>query len=358
MKQRRFSLKAAALASVALLGLTACTAPLDPAGGESGGSTAQAGGASQVIERESEETCTNPSPSDTPISEMVIGFSQSENEQNPFRAVETASVRQAVEEAGAELVYTNANSDQAKQLSDIQSMINQGVDALIVAPISATGLQSAFAAAQEQEIPVVTIDRKTEGTPCEDYITFMGSDFYEQGVRAAEAMVEATGGEGTIAEIQGAPGSDVATLRTEGFGDEIAKHDGLEIVAQQTGNWSTSEAQEVMGQIVSANPEIDGVYTHSDTMALGALTALSNFGKAPGEDVQIVSIDGTADAVERVASGEIHAVVETNPRFGPAALQALQDWFSGEEVSQEIIMKDALYTEENAQEALDSGAAY
>jgi ABC-type sugar transport system substrate-binding protein len=353
MKQRRFF---SLIASTAVLGLAACTAPLDQGGGAAGASPAP--GASQVIERESEETCTNPSPTDTPISEMVIGFSQSENEQNPFRAVETRSVRQAVQEAGAEFVYTNANSDQAKQLSDIQSMINQGVDALIVAPISATGLQGAFAAAQKQDIPVVTIDRQTEGTPCEDYITFLGSDFYEQGVRAAEAVVEATGGEGTIAEIQGAPGSDVATLRTEGFADEIAKHDGLEVVARQTGNWSTSEAQEVTGQIVSANPDIDAVYTHSDTMALGALTALNNFGKKPGEDVHIVSIDGTADAVTEVANGKIFAVVETNPRFGPAALQALEDWFAGEEVSQEIIMKDALYTQENAQEAVDSGAAY
>lgn len=351
MKQRRFFVLAA---SLALVGLTSCTAPLD----EGSESNAEATGAGQVVERESAETCTVSASVDTEISDMVIGFSQSENEQNPFRAVETASVRQSVEDAGAEFVYTNANSDQAKQLSDIQSMINQGVDALIVAPISATGLQGAFATAQEQGIPVVTIDRQTEGTPCTDYITFMGSDFYRQGVRAAEAVVEATGGEGTIAEIQGAPGSDVATLRTQGFADEIAKHDGLEIVAQQTGNWSTSEAQETMGQIISANSDISAVYTHSDTMALGALTALNNFGKQPGQDVQIVSIDGTADAVTEVANGTVSAVVETNPRFGPAAIQALEDWFAGTPVAQEIIMKDALYTQDNAQEAVDSGAAY
>jgi ribose transport system substrate-binding protein len=353
MKQRRFL---ALTAAVAVFGLTGCTAPLnEPSTGTNG---AQPSGASQVVESESSEICVNPSPSDVAMEDLVIGFSQSENEQNPFRAVETESVKQAVEESGAKYVYTNANSDQAKQLSDIQSMINQGVDALIVAPISATGLQGAFAAAQEQGVPVITIDRQSEGTPCEDYLTFMGSDFYEQGVRAAEAVIEATGAEGSIAEIQGAPGSDVANLRTQGFADEIAKHDGLEIVAQQTGNWSTSEAQEVLSQIVSANPEINAVYTHSDTMALGAITALNNFGKTPGEDVYIVSIDGIRDAVSEVANGSVFAVVETNPRFGPAALTALTDWFAGEEVSQEIIMKDALYTNENAQAAVDSGAAY
>ncbi|WP_271985548.1 ABC transporter substrate-binding protein [Pseudoclavibacter terrae] len=354
MKQRRFIFLAAAAATA--LGLTACTAPLENGAGASGAPAAT--GATQVVESESAETCVNDAPSDIEMSEMVIGFSQSENEQNPFRAVETESVRQSVEGSGAEFVYTNANSDQAKQLTDIQSMINQGVDALIVAPISSTGLQGAFADAQAQGIPVVTIDRQSEGTPCDDYLTFLGSDFYEQGVRAAQAVVEATGGEGKIAEIQGAPGSDVATLRTEGFAEEIAKHEGLEIVAQQTGNWSTSEAQEVLSQIVSANSDITAVYTHSDTMALGAVTALTNFGKDPGADVSIVSIDGTADAVTEIANGNIYAVVETNPRFGPAAVEALTSWFAGEPVSQEIIMKDALYTSENAQEALDSGAAY
>lgn len=354
MKQRRFIFLATL--TVVTFGLGACTAPLESGNGQSNESPAE--GATQVVESQSAETCVNDTPIDADISEMVIGFSQSENEQNPFRAVETESVRESVEAAGAEFVYTNANSDQAKQLTDVQSMINQDVDALIVAPISSTGLQGAFAEAQKQGIPVVTIDRQSEGTPCEDYLTFMGSDFHEQGVRAAQAVVEATGGEGKIAEIQGAPGSDVATLRTEGFAEEIAKHEGLEIVAQQPGNWSTSEAQEALSQMVSANPDITAVYTHSDTMALGAVTALNNFGKQPGADVSIVSVDGTADAVNEIVNGNIFAVVETNPRFGPAAVDALADWFAGEPVSQEIIMKDALYTEENAQEALDSGAAY
>ncbi|MUN62900.1 substrate-binding domain-containing protein [Kocuria sediminis] len=347
----------AVLAAATTIAVTGCTKSAEEASGGSGGA-ATSEEASQVIERTSSETCTNPSPSDMQLSEMKVGFSQSENEQNPFRATETESVRAAVEENAQELVYTNANSDQAKQLSDIRSMINQGVDALIVAPISATGLQSAFDAANEAGIPVVTIDRQTEGTPCEDYLTFLGSDFREQGVRAAEAMVEAIDGEGRIAEIQGAPGSDVATLRTEGFESVISENPDMQIVAQQPGNWSTSEAQQVMSQLLISNPDINGVYTHSDTMALGALTAIQNSGKTAGEDIQVVSIDGTRDAVSRVAEGEIHAVVETNPRFGPAAIQMLEDWFAGEEVPQEVIMKDSLYTEDNAQEALDSGKAY
>ncbi|WP_447652634.1 ABC transporter substrate-binding protein [Microbacterium sufflavum] len=345
---------AAALAAGMLIAVSGCAKPLD----DGGGAAANGKGTEQVVESSSEATCVNPNPSDKKLSELKIGFSQSENEQNPFRATETASVRQSVEDAGSEFVYTNANSDQAKQLSDIQSMINQGVDALIVAPISATGLQSAFEAAKAKGIPVITIDRETAGQPCTDFISFMGSDFEKQGQRAGEAMIDALGGKGVVAEIQGAPGSDVATLRTKGFAAATKDASGIDVVAQQTGNWATSEAQEVLAQLLSSNPDINAVYTHSDTMALGALTAISQAGLTPGADVTVVSIDGTKDAVKHVASGDIAAIVETNPRFGPAALDLLKDWFAGDPVSQKIIMKDELYTKKNAQDALDSGRAY
>lgn len=353
MKSHTLFSAAVVIGSAALLGVTSCAAPLN-----AGSSSSSGEGASQVVERESAEKCTNASPSKKAANEMTIGFAQSENEQNPFRAVETASVKAAIEKSGAKYVYTNAGGDQAKQLTDVQSMINQGVDALIVAPIGATGLQSAFADARAKGIPVVTIDRKTSGTACTDYLTFMGSDFYEQGVRAAKAVVEATGGSGSIAEVQGAPGSDVAVERTKGFQDEIAKNPGLKIVAQQTGNWETSKAQEVVGQMISANPDVNAIYTHADVMAEGAITALRNFGKNPGQDVKIVSIDGLKSAVSGVANGTVAAVVETNPRFGPAAVKAILDWTAGTDVSQEVIMKDALYTKDNAQAAVDSGAAY
>lgn len=353
MKSTRI-ITATALIGGLLIATAGCAKPLD----EEGSASTNGDGSEQVVASESDATCTNQSPSDKPLSEMKIGFSQSENEQNPFRAVETASVRESAEDAASSFVYTNANGDQAKQLSDIQSMINQGVDALIVAPISSTGLQGAFEAAAAKGIPVITIDRETAGTPCADFISFMGSDFKKQGERAGEAMIDAVDGKASVAEIQGAPGSDVATLRTDGFAEAVEASAGVEIVAKQTGEWATSKAQEVLAQLLSANPDINAVYTHSDTMALGALTAISQAGLKAGDDVKVVSIDGTRDAVSYVASGEIAAIVETNPRFGPAAVDLLDKWFAGKPVSQQIIMQDELYTADNAQKALDSGRAY
>lgn len=304
-------------------------------------------------------TCTNASPSKMPFSKMTVGFSQSENLQNPFRAAETKSVRQAAKQAGVKrLLYANANSDQSKQVSDIQSMVNQGADALIVAPLDATGLKPALQAAAAKGIPVITIDRQTAGTFCKDFITFMGSDFHQQAVRAAQQLAKATDGKAQIVELQGAYGNSVETARTQGFAQAIAQHSGMKIVAKQSAKWSTTEAQRVMSQILLSHPDVNAVYAQSDTMALGAIKAIQQYGKTPGKDIKVVSIDGTTDVVKMVADGKVAADVETNPRFGKRAFQALRDYMDGKPVQQKIIMNDHLFDHANAAQSLKNGKVY
>ncbi|MCQ8241639.1 ABC transporter substrate-binding protein [Rhizosaccharibacter radicis] len=312
-----------------------------------------------VVQNQSSQSCTNASPAKGSLSGMLVGFSQSENEQNPFRAAETASVKAAAKKAGvSRLLYTNANDSQAKQVADIQSMIAQGAKAIIVAPLNATGLQPALEQAAAKNIPVVTIDRATAGQPCRDFITFLGSDFATQGKRAADAMAEATGGNAKILEIQGAYGNSVETERTDGFADGLKSHPGLTLVAAQTGNWSATDAQKVMEQLLLAHPDANALYSHADVMTLGAMRAIQQAGKKPGQDIKIVSIDGTKALVKAISKGEAQADIETNPRFGPQAFSALSDWFAGKPVAQKIIMKDALFDKNNAAEAIKSNATY
>ena len=321
---------------------------------------AQQDAGSATVQSSSNASCTNPSPSHAALAGMVVGFSQSENEQNPFRAAETASVRQAARQAKVgRLLYTNANDSQAKQVADIESMIAQGAKAIIVAPLNATGLQPALEQAAAKNIPVVTIDRATAGTPCRDFITFLGSDFLVQGRRAAEAMNKATGGHAKIVEIQGAYGNSVEAQRTQGFADELKKYPGLTLVAAQSGNWSATDAQKVMEQLLLAHPDVDALYSHADVMTLGAMRAIAQAGKTPGHDIKIVSIDGTKALVQAIAKGNAQADVQTNPRFGPKAFAALKDWFDGAPVAQTQIMHDALYDDvADSTAALKSGATY
>ncbi|MGH3433898.1 MAG: ABC transporter substrate-binding protein [Thermocrispum sp.] len=333
------------------LAMSGCTKSEDPGGG----GQSDGAGAAQVAQDAKADgpTCSleQYGGKKLDLADTVVGFSQSEKEANPFRIAETKSIKDEAAELGVkQLLTTNANSQLSKQISDIQDMINKGAQALIVAPLNSDGLEPALSAARAKDIPVLTVDRKLNAKPCQDYVSFLGSDFVEQGKRAAKEMADTLGGKGKVAILLGASGNNVTTDRTNGFVDELAKvAPNIEIVAKQTGEFARDKGQQVMEQIIQAKPGIDGVYAENDEMALGALVALKSAGKKPGSDIEVVSIDGTRNAVQKIVDGELAAVVESNPRFGPLALETLQTFLSGEPVAQNVVIKDKLYTADNAE---------
>jgi galactofuranose transport system substrate-binding protein len=346
------SLRAVHRAGTAVLAvtlvLTGCTRSED-----SDSTSSPSTGGEQVAQEDSSgPTCTLEQYGGEAIDlkDAVVGFSQSEKEANPFRIAETQSIKDEAAKVGVkQLLTTNANSQLNKQISDIQDMINQGAQALVVAPLNSDGLEPALAAARAKNIPVLTVDRKVNSEPCKDYVAFLGSNFVEQGERAAQEMAEALGNKGKVAILLGSSGNNVTTDRTNGFVDEMAEiAPDIEIVAQQTGEFTREKGQQVMEQIIQAQPDITGVYAENDEMGLGALVALRSAGKTPGTDVHVVSIDGTRNAVQKVVDGEMYAVVESNPRFGPLAFETLEKFFSGEPVSQNVVISDKLYGRDNA----------
>lgn len=283
------------------------------------------------------------------LQNALIGFAQSEREANPFRIAETESMKEEAERLGIELITTNAESDLNKEISDIQSMVDQGVDALVISPLASEGLDPALDYAKEAGVPIMTIDRLlTTKEACEDYIGWVGSDFVEQGRRAADAMIRETGGEGNVAILLGAPGVNVTTDRNQGFLERLDEVDhNLTIVAEQAANYERALGQTVTEQLITANPEIDSIYAHNDEMALGAVAALQAAGYAPG-DVAIITIDGTQGAVQGIIDGWVSGVIESNPRFGPLAFRALDLFYNGEGVPEVTIISDKEYTTDNA----------
>ncbi len=361
MRTRTRNLRTVGLVSsmALLVTVSACgRAEEDPNSGGGGGS----GGEQEVAENTAAagEGCTIEDYGVEPfeLQDAVVGFSQSEPETAAFRVAETESIKAAAEEVGVkELLTTNANGELSKQISDIQDMLAQGAQFLIVAPLNSDGLEPALDAAREQGVPVLTIDRKVTAEACEDYVAFLGSNFVEQGKRAADALIEATGGEGKVAILLGSSGNNVTTDRTTGFVDQLeAEAPGLEIVAQQTGEFARDKGQQVMEQLLQSNPEITAVYAQNDEMGLGAKVAIEAAGKIPGEDIKIVSIDGIRSAVQAVADGEYNAVIESNPRFGPLAFETAQKFLDGEAIPEDVIISDKEYTPENA--ADEVGNAY
>src|ERR671920_2034954 len=253
---RRTIVQALLLAVFAAVVLVACSPP-----GAKSGQSAGGGGekAQQDIAQASGDVC-KVKPPNLKLEDAVVGFSQSEKEVNPFRIAETESIRSEAKKRNIkELVYTNANSQASKQISDIRDMIAQDVDAIIVAPLLEEGMDPALSAAKQAGIPVFLIDRETAGTPCEDYITFMGSNFFKQGKRAADLLANFTNEKAQVAVLEGTPGASVTIDRTEGFEKQLKKYPNMEIVASQTGEFLRTKGQTVMEQLIQSNPDINAV---------------------------------------------------------------------------------------------------
>jgi ABC-type sugar transport system substrate-binding protein len=286
-------------------------------------------------------------------SDLVIGFSQMEN-NNPWRIAETKSVREEAETRGYKLVYTEAQGDTAKQVSDVEDMIAQDVDYIVLAPREFEGLAPALDSAKKAGIPVILIDRLAKGEAGVDYITFIGSNFIKQGNRAAEWLIEATGGNAKIIELLGTTGSSVAIDRQKGFNDLIDQEAGMEVIAAQTGDFARAEGQKVMENLLQAHGDgITAVYAHNDEMAIGAINAIEAAGKVPGEDIIIVSVDGTKDALQAIIDGKMGATVESSPFFGPSVFDVIEKHAAGEDIPVDIIIEDRFFDQDNAAEFVD-----
>lgn len=280
--------------------------------------------------------------------QFTVGFSQMGHD-NPWRMAQTASLRDEAKKRGMEIVVTDAQDQTAKQVADVEDLIARRVDVILLAPREFEGLAPALQAARDADIPVILVDREAEGTPGEDFVTFLGSNFVEQGRRAAEWLVKETGGTAGIVELTGTPGSSVAADRAKGFREVIAKHPGMKILASQTGEFSRANGQRVMQNIAqSLGPQITAVYAHNDEMALGAIQALRAAGRTPGTDVKIVSIDGQRAALEAIQRGELGATVESNPRFGPIAFETIEQIRKGEQVPTKKLISDRFFDRSNA----------
>ncbi|MFE1025798.1 ABC transporter substrate-binding protein [Streptomyces sp. NPDC058818] len=347
-----------ALAAAVALTATACAKTEDDNSDNKQSETAAGAEQKVVTPKPGSKTCTIDAygAEKIDLKNATVGFSQSEKEANPFRIAETQSIKDEAEKRGVKLLTANAQSQFSKQISDVQNLLAKGADLLVIAPLNSDGWDPVLQAAAAKKVPIITIDRKINAEPCKDYVSFIASDFVEQGRRAADQMIEATGGKGEVAILLGSAGNNVTTERTKGFKERIAeKATDLKVVFEQTGDFAREKGQQVTEQLIQSKPGIKGIYAENDEMGLGAVTALKGAGKKAG-DVKIVTVDGTRNAVQGVVDGWISGVIESNPRFGPLAFQTLDTFTKGEEVPQDIVIQDGAYNADNAKQ--DIGKAY
>jgi len=286
----------------------------------------------------------------------TVGFAQSES-NNPWRIAETASFEAAAEECGWDLIMTDAGGSAAKQVADVDSIIAQGVDVLFLTPREEGPLIPAVMRAQAAGVPTFLVDRSVDESVAQagtHYVAFLGSDFIDQGRRAAEYMMENfEGEEGKIIQLEGSTGSSPANDRKQGFDEAVAGDARFTMLESRSGDFSRDEGRRVMETLLQAHPDVNIVYAHNDEMAIGAIQALEAAGRVPGEDVFIYSIDGTRDALQAIIDGKLEVTVESSPFFGPLACETMKRYAAGETIEPWVKVEDRIFTPENAAEHID-----
>lgn len=286
-----------------------------------------------------------------------VGFAQTES-NNPWRLAETKSFQDVAASCGWQVILTDAGGSAAKQVADIDSLIAQKVDLLVFPPREDKPLIPAVMKAKKAGIPVILVDRDVDhalAKPGVDYITFIGSDFIDQGRRAADALVKATGGKANIIELEGSTGASAATDRKKGFDAEIAKHPGMKIVASQSGDFNRDKGRQLAQTLLQAHPEANAIYGHNDEMAVGAITAIEAAGKVPGKDIFVVSIDGQRNALDAIIAGKMVATVQSSPYFGGISCKTAQASAKGEKIPTWVKVEDKIYDISNAAKDLAEG---
>jgi len=279
---------------------------------------------------------------------LTVGFSQIGSESG-WRAAETSVTKLEAEKRGVDLKFADAQQKQENQIKAIRGFIAQGVDAIFVAPVVATGWEAVLTEAKEADIPVFLLDRGIDGS--EDlYTTMVASDQVLEGKVAGEWLVkDVAGKECNVVELQGTTGSSPAINRKKGFEDAIAGTPTIKIIRSQTGDFTRAKGKEVMEGFLKAEnggKNICALYAHNDDMAVGAIQAIKEAGLKPGSDIKIVSIDAVPDIFQALAAGEANATVELTPNMAGPAFDALEKLKKdGTVPPKTIITESKLYTQ-------------
>lgn len=286
---------------------------------------------------------------------LVIGFSQV-GAESEWRTANTKSMQNAIKDAGHELKFSDAQQKQENQIKALRSFIAQKVDAIVFSPVVETGFETVLQEAKDAKIPVFLADRAVDIKDDSLWVTFLGSDFIEEGRKAANWLVEETAdteGDVNIVELQGTVGSAPAIDRKEGFEEVIKDHPNMKIIKSQTGDFTRAKGKEVMEAFLKSDGEnIDVLYSHNDDMAIGAIQAIEEYGLKPGEDIKIIGVDAVRGAFEAMAAGKMNVTVECNPLFGPQMVDLIEAHLAGEEIPKRVAVEEGMYTMDQAEELL------
>jgi ribose transport system substrate-binding protein len=210
---------------------------------------------------------------------------------NPYFVTMKDALQQAANSMGSELLVTDARHDVSKQLSDIEDMLQKGIDILIINPTDSVGVQSAVKQAHDKGVVVVAVDAQADG-PLD---SFVGSKNFDAGVQACEYLAKSIGGKGDVGILDGIAVVPILE-RVRGCKEALGKHPDIKIVSIQNGKQERDQALTVTENMLQAQPNLKGLFSVNDNGSLGALAAI----ESSGMDVKLTSVDGAPDAIKEI----------------------------------------------------------
>ncbi|PPV04881.1 transcriptional regulator, LacI family [Xanthomonas bromi] len=283
--------------------------------------------------------------------QITVGFSQV-GAESEWRTANTASVKAALAAPTFRLKFSDAQQKQENQIKALRSFIAQRVDVIAFSPVVESGWETVLREAKAANIPVVLTDRSVKVSDPALYATLIGSDFVEEGRKAARWLIQDSQGKPgpiRVAELQGTVGSAPANDRMQGFHEVLDADPRFQVVRSQSGDFTRAKGKEVMESFLKAeNNRIDVLFAHNDDMAIGAIQAIEEAGRKPGQDIRIVSIDGVRGAFEAMQAGKLNATVECNPLFGPQLAKLIADVKAGRPVPRRVLVDEGVFTQQQA----------
>jgi simple sugar transport system substrate-binding protein len=308
----------------------------------------------------------------------VVGFSQLGSESD-WRTANTKSIQNALtEKNGFSLIFSNGRQKQENQIKDVRSFIFQEVDYIVIAPVTETGWNTVLEEAKEAGIPVILVDRTIDTIDDSLYVASVGTDKFEEGVKAgkwleqyldkkskedagqgASESTKATTAEKerkqasntvNIVVLEGTSNSTSQLGRSNGFNHVAKKHANWNILAHENGDFTKAKGKEVMVKYLQKYDDIDVLVSQNDDMTFGAIEAIQEAGLTCGVngDITIISYDAVSEAFDKMEEGLINVDIECNPLQGPLIADIIGRLEKGEKVDRVSYVDEKVFEAENA----------
>ncbi len=268
---------------------------------------------------------------------------------NAFTIEMSDAVKAKATELGLDLTVYDGGQDAAKQASQVETAVTQGISCIVIEPASVDGLVPAIEGATKAGIPVVVVNQMISAP--EVATSFVGVKNVEGGELEMRTAAEAMGGKGNVAFLLGPMGSDAQLGRTEGYYNVLKDYPDIKVVFEQSANWKTDEALKLVENWLQTGTEINAIVANNDGMALGALKAVEDAQLL--DTIKVYGLDATPDALAAVKEGKLAATIsQSTTEQGKVAMDTCAKLVKGETVEKEIYVQFTLITIENVDQYL------